>query len=145
MLTAAARARRWSATTLAVVALVAGTFWGDDDNWPFGPFRMYSIRNRLDGRIRAARVEMTFADGSRLQSKIDAGTFALKRAEVEGQIDRFERDPSLLRNLALTYERLHPDEQDVVGIRLYYEITTLEGGRPAGLPTIVTMATWGTT
>jgi hypothetical protein len=145
MLTAPARARRWAATILAVAALIAGTFWGNDDNWPFGPFRMYSIRNRLDGRIRSARLELTFADGSSLQSKIDSGTFALKRAEVEGQIDRFERDPSLLRNLAVTYERLHPDKQEVVGIRLYYEITSLENGRPAGSPTVVTMATWGTT
>ena len=132
------------AVVLVMGALVAGTFWGNDDNWPFGPFRMYSIRNRLDGRIRAAVVELTLADGSSFRTKISSGTFALKRAEVEGQIDRFQRDPSLLRHLAATYERLHPASPEISAVRLIYEITTLDDGRPAGSPTEETMATWST-
>lgn len=144
MLTAAAR-RRLIATILVIGALVGGTFWGDDDNWPFGPFRMYSIRNRLEGRVRTAHLELMLSDGSRIKEEIDAGDFALRRAEIEGQMERFGRDPSLLRHLSFTYEMLHPGSPEVVGIRLYYEVSSLEAGRPAGLVTEITMAEWGTT
>jgi hypothetical protein len=138
----AGRARRLIATALATGALFAGTFWGDDDNWPFGPFRMYSVRNHLDGRIRAALVELTMADGSEVREEISPDAIALKRAEVEGQIERFDRNPSLLRHLAATYGELHPDAPDVVGIRLYYEMTKMKAGRPDGPVTEYTVATW---
>lgn len=143
MLTSGARTRRLVAAVVATVALVGGTFWGEDDNWPFGPFRMYSVRNRLDGRIRAAQIDLRLADGSVVEEGIGAETFALRRAEVEGQIERFERRPSLLGHIAAVYERLHPESPDVVGVRLYYETTTLEAGRPTGAVTEVTVATWG--
>jgi hypothetical protein len=142
LLTSSERTRRLIATAAVIGALVAGTFWGDDDNWPFGPFRMYSIRNRLDGRIKSALVELTMADGSRVDEKISSGTFALKRAEVEGQMERFGRNPSLLRHLAYTYGRLHPGSAEVVAIRLYYEMTSLEGGRPNGPVAEHTVASW---
>lgn len=143
MLTAAGRRRRLIAVVLVMTALIAGTFWGDDDNWPIGPFRMYSIRNRLDGRVKAARLEIMLSDGSKIEERIGSYNVALRRAEVEGQMERFQRDPALLRHLASTYEELHPDSPDVVGIRLYYEITSMKGGRPAGDVSEVTMATWG--
>jgi hypothetical protein len=141
MLTRAARLRRGVATLLVLVALVIGTFWGDDDHWPFGPFRMFSIRNRLDGRVKAAAVELTMSDGTQLEEKISSGTLALRRAEVEGQIDRFEHNPALLRHIASLYGEIHP-RSSVVGVRLYYEITPLAGGRPAGTPAEHTIATW---
>jgi hypothetical protein len=141
-LTWGGRARRLIATALATGALFVGTFWGDDDNWPFGPFRMYSVRNRLDGRIRAALVELTMADGSEVREKISPDAIALKRAEVEGQIERVDRNPSLLRHLAGTYGELHPDAPAVVGIRLYYEMTRMKAGRPDGPVTEYTVATW---
>ena len=145
MLSAASRRRRIIATVVVIGGLFAGTFWGDDDHWPLGPFRMYSIRNRLDGRIKSARVDLTLSDGSRIETQINAGTFALRRAEVEGQVDRFQRRPALLRHLATVYERLHPDGPEVVAVRLVYEMTQMEGGRPRGPVQEITVATWGAT
>lgn len=145
MLSAASRGARIIATLVVIGALFAGTFWGDDDNWPFGPFRMYSIRNRLDGRIKSARVDLTMSDGSKIETQINAGTFALRRAEVEGQVDRFESEPALLRHLASTYDELHPGGTEVVGVRLLYEMTQMEEGRPRGPVEEITVATWGAT
>jgi hypothetical protein len=137
-----ARRRRGVATIAVVGALVVGTFWGDDDNWPFGPFRMYSVRNELDGRVRVPRIELLLANGNHLDTKIEPNTFALRVAEVEGQVEKLENDPSLLRHFEFTYAELNPGTA-IVGVRLYYEITQLDNGRPIGSTTQTTIATWG--
>ena len=36
--------------------LLAGTVWGDDDAFPFGPFRMYSTRNDPNAPVISTRV-----------------------------------------------------------------------------------------
>ena len=142
MLTAVQRRRRGAATALVLVVLVTGTFWGQDDHFPFGPFRMYSVRNRLDGKIRGARVEIVTADGRRAELSISPGTFGMRRAEVEGQVDRFRADPGLVGSLAVAFERFNPDEAPVRELRLFYQVTRLRGGRAQGPVTEETIATW---
>src|ERR671922_1847950 len=110
MVTAAGRRRRLIAIGAVVGSLVVGTFIGQDDHFPFGPFRMYSIRNRLDGRIKGARVEITTTTGRQMQLPINPNDFGMRRAEVEGQIDRFIEDPDLLGALADAYESFNPDD-----------------------------------
>ena len=124
------------------VLLIIGTFWGQDDHFPFGPFRMYSTRNSLEGRVNAARLELGFANGDVVDTGISPRTVGLRRAEVEGQQDRFEARPQLLRHLADTYERLHPDEPQVVAVRMFDVVVRLRGGRPSGEPVEETLATW---
>lgn len=141
MLSSAGRRVRMLATAAVLAMLVAGTFWGQDDHFPFGPFRMYSIRNKVDGQIRGAVMEIVDDEGRAASVDIRADEFGLRRAEVEGQMDRFERDPSLLRHLARAYEELHPSE-DIAGLRLYYETTRLADGRPVGPPTRTLVAEW---
>jgi hypothetical protein len=129
-------------TAAVVVLLILGTFWGQDDHFPFGPFRMYSTRNSLDGRVNAARLELKFADGESAQVGISPASVGLRLAEVEGQQDRFEARPRLLGHLAETYGRLHPKAPPVVGVRLFDVIVRLRGGRPSGTPVEGTLATW---
>jgi hypothetical protein len=142
MLTGAQRFRRAAATVLVSGALLLGTFWGTDYHFPFGPFRMYSIANRLDGRIRSALVEVRVEGRSEWAQARTPGDLGMKRAEIEGQLSRFVADPGLLRHLATAYERLAPEEGAVVEVRLRQETTRLRAGRPAGVVAVETLATW---
>ena len=140
MLSSAGRRLRMLATAVVLAMLVAGTFWGQDDHFPFGPFRMYSIRNKPDGKVRGAVMEVVGAEGRAAGVEIRSDEVGLRRAEIEGQLDRFERDPSLLRHLVHAYEELHPSEHIAV-LRLYYETTRLANGR-VGPVTRTLVAEW---
>ena len=102
--------RGWRTAIAAAVGalLLLGTFRGDDDDFPFGPFRMFSTRNNPDGIVRAARVEAVDTSGRRLVVP-DAAT-GLRRAEIEGQIPRFIQNPSLLGEVARAHGRRRPHE-----------------------------------
>lgn len=87
------------AVAAALVCLtLAGTFWGADDDFPFGPFRMYATSGRVSGTVRTAELVGVRADGS--AEELRAGDVGLRRAELEGQLPRFREDPSLLGALA---------------------------------------------
>ena len=66
---------------VTAVLLLAGTFWGQDDDFPFGPFRMYSTapdptpwRNPgRGGHVSGRVVRFTERNGG------------IRRAEIEGQ------------------------------------------------------------
>ena len=64
------------------VLLLAGTFVGQDDDFPFGPFRMYSTRDDPDGTVVSTRVEAVDTGGT--LRVVDESSTGLKRAEVEG-------------------------------------------------------------
>lgn len=115
-------------TTLVLGALVAGTAWGDDDHFPFGPFRMYSTTNELNGTVNAIRFSAVNDHGEDLQPR--AQDFGMRPAEINGQVSRFRRDPSLMRHLATAYSRLHPDAAPLVEIELRYGLHRLRDGRP---------------
>lgn len=140
MLSSAGRRVRMLATAVVLAMLVAGTFLGQDDHFPFGPFRMYSIRNKHDGKVRGAVMEVVDAEGRAAAVEIRSDQVGLRRAEIEGQLDRFERDPSLLRHLVHAYEELHPSERIAV-LRLYYETTRLANGQ-VGPVTRTLVAEW---
>ena len=112
----------------ALVALLVGTVIGDDDHFPFGPFRMYSTTNKLDGLVRAAHVEGTTEHGEIVE--LEWNDLGLRRAEVEGQIDRFQADPELLSSLAVAYSNHVEDAPRLVEIRLMQRLTKLRDGRP---------------
>ena len=46
------RAVRVAATAVAALLLLLGTVWGQDDDFPFGPFRMYSTAPEPDEPTR---------------------------------------------------------------------------------------------
>jgi hypothetical protein len=133
------RRGRGLATVAVIVALLAGTFVGQDDHFPFGPFRMYSTTNKLDGRVNSAVLEGISTTGERFE--IEFNWLGLRRAEIEGQIPIIERDPSHLRHVAEAYERFHPEGPDLSRIELKYEISRLRDGVPVSMEE-ETLAVW---
>jgi hypothetical protein len=122
------RLARSFATGVVVLLLLAGTFKGDDDHFPFGPFRMYSTTNELNGTVNAIRFQARNAAGEVLEPR--SQDFGLRPAEINGQVARIRRDPSLLGHLATVYERIHPDQPPLDEIRLRYGLHQLSNGRP---------------
>ena len=133
------RGVRLGATMVLLVVVLAGTFWGSDDHFPFGPFRMYSVANKTDGAIRVPALEATTTSAQRME--IDFEETGLRRAEVEGQMDRLLADPSMLRHLATSYERLHEEADPLTELRLLEETNYLRDGEPYRTERRV-LATW---
>lgn len=123
-----------------VVGLFAGTFWGDDDNFPFGPFRMFSTTNQLDGHVDSAEVWGVTRSGEEIL--LEWEWIGLRRAEIEGQMPRFAEDPDALRFVAEAYDRFNPQGEDLVAIKLRERVQMLQDGRPDGEPITVLLAEW---
>lgn len=140
MLSQAGRRAR-TGLTLAVAALVlAGTFVGQDDDFPFGPFRMYSTRDDPDGTVISTRVEAVDTGGT--LRVVDERSTGLKRAEVEGQVRRFVADPALLGALSRAHDRLRPDELPYAEVRVVELAYELEDSRPTGEQTERVVVRW---
>jgi hypothetical protein len=131
---------RLAVTVVAGLALVVGTFWGSDDDFPFGPLKMYSHTNSPDGIVGSNRLEAVDVTGRRFKLS-DAAT-GLRRAEIEGQIPRFEDDPALLAAVADAYAARHPDAPDLVRIEIIRRRYRLEDHRPTGEVNERVVVTW---
>ena len=130
MVTDTGRRVRMAVTLLLAVLTLAGTLIGQDDDFPFAPFRMYSTRDDPNGTVVSTRVEAVDAAG-RLQT-VDERSTGLRRAEVEGQVHRFTADPELLGALARAHARLRPSEPPLVEVRVVERVYTLRDSRPTG-------------
>jgi len=129
------------ALTLLLAALtLAGTLVGQDDDFPFGPFRMYSTRDDPNGTVVSTRVEAVDAAG-RVRT-VDERSTGLKRAEVEGQVQRFRADPALLGALSRAHDRLRPDEAPYAEVRIVELRYVLRDSRPTGEQTEQVVASW---
>jgi hypothetical protein len=140
VLTDAGRRARLAATAVVAVLLLLGTFVGDDDAFPFGPFRMYSTRDAPDGMVLSTRVEAVDSTG-RVLVVPDTAT-GLRRAEIEGQVARFRSDPSLLAALSRAHDRLHPQEPSYDEVRVVERRYLLRDSRPTGEQTERVVASW---
>ncbi|MCW2621090.1 MAG: hypothetical protein JWL64_692 [Frankiales bacterium] len=140
VLTTAGRRVRVGATGAVVLLLLAGTFVGQDDDFPFGPFRMYSTRDDPDGTVQATRFEAVDSTG-RTFAVPDLAT-GLRRAELEGQAARFVADPALLSKVSEAHDRLHPDEPPYRTLRVLVSHVHLRDSRPTGVTDDDVLATW---
>jgi hypothetical protein len=138
--TAVGRRLRLVVAATLVALLVTGTLVGQDEDFPFGPFRMYATRQRLDGRTSWYRIEAVTASGEVVF--VPGAAYGLRRAELEGQIPRFVDDPAMLGELAVAYAARRPDEPSLVEIRLVRRSQQLADGRPVGEPTDEDVAEW---
>ncbi len=127
-------------TVLGVGVLIAGSLFGQDDDFPFGPFRMYSTTAALNEPVRDTRVTAVDTTGSRLV--LTAAATGFRRAEVEGELDRFEAQPQLLSALAEAYARRHPGLPRLVRIDVVVRLHALRDGRPTGRYTDRTAVSW---
>jgi len=114
-----------------LLALVlAGTVWGDDDAFPFGPFRMYSTRADPDAPVISTRVVGVTAAGEEV--RLSGGQVGLRRAEFEGQLPRITEYPELLGLLADSYADKNPDAEDLVEVQVVQRRFALSSGQQTG-------------
>jgi hypothetical protein len=140
VLTATGRRVRLAVTVVVFGLLLAGSVAGQDDAFPFGPFRMYAARDDPDGVVLATRVEAVDATG-RVLVVPDRAT-GLRRAEIEGQARRFRADPALLAEISRAHDRLHPGQPAYDEVRVVERRYRLRDSRPTGEATEHVVAQW---
>jgi hypothetical protein len=129
-LTPAGRLARLAATLVVLALVLTGTIWGDDDEFPFGPFRMYSTRADPNQPVVSTRTVGVTAVGEEV--RLSGGEVGLRRAEFEGQLDRIEARPELLGLLADAFADSHPSAPDLVAVQVVQRRFELEDGRQTG-------------
>jgi hypothetical protein len=117
-------------TAVCGLLLLAGTAFGTDDDFPFGPFRMFSTTDSLNAPVADTRVEGLAADGTTIL--LTEQNTGIRRAEIEGQLDRFVADPSLLSTVARAYASRHPSASTLVQISVVVRWHELRRGLPTG-------------
>jgi hypothetical protein len=117
-------------TVVVAGLLLAGTIVGTDDDFPFGPFKMYSTTDNLDAPVADTRVEAVDATGAR--RVLAEGDTGIRRAEIEGQLDRFAAEPALLSVVDRAYALRHPGAPALTEISVIVRWHELRGGRPTG-------------
>ncbi|MGY2002339.1 hypothetical protein [Blastococcus sp. SYSU DS1024] len=126
----AGRRGRLVATVVVLAMLLAGSLFGDDDEFPFGPFRMYSTRADPDAPVVSTRTVGLTATGEEV--RLSGGEVGLRRAEFEGQLDRIREHPELLGMLAEAYAEAHPTAPDLVVVQVVQRRIELTDGRRTG-------------
>ncbi|MEH0937479.1 hypothetical protein [Micromonospora psammae] len=139
-LTPRGRTVRLGATALGLAVLLAGTLWGVDDHFPFGPFRMYSTSEPPNAPAPDTRVEGVDRTGAVVPLGQDAT--GIRRAEIEGQQDRYAADPTLLRQVADAYAERHPGAPELVEVRIVIRWYGIRQGRPTGRWSDETTVRW---
>jgi hypothetical protein len=134
------RAIRVVVALAGAALLLVGTLVGQDDDFPFGPFRMYATADKLNAPVHDTRLRAVDASGRHLQLT-DTQT-GFRRAELEGQLPRIQRHPELLGAIATAYHRRQPDAPRLVRIDVVVRLLALRDGRPTGAYTERTEATW---
>jgi hypothetical protein len=126
----AARRTRLAAAVAVLAVILAGTVWGDDDSFPFGPFRMYSTRADPNAPVVSTRVVGLTAAGEEV--RLSGGQVGLRRAEFEGQLPRIEENPELLGLLADSFAEKNPDAEELVEVQVVQRHFELSSGQQTG-------------
>ncbi|HEU4423109.1 MAG TPA: hypothetical protein VFR67_11305 [Pilimelia sp.] len=139
-LTAPGRATRVLVTLIGGLLLLAGTVWGSDDHFPFGPFRMYAGVNPPDEPAPDTLVEAVDSTGA-VVALTERNT-GIRRAEIEGQQERYSADPELLREIADAYAERNPGASELVEVRIVIRYWGIKDSRPTGGYTDETLVRW---
>ncbi len=139
-LTSRGRAVRVAATALGLALLLAGTAWGQDDHFPFGPFRMYSTAPGPDADAPDTRVEGVDTTGRTVV--LNEANSGLRRAEIEGQQQAYVADPGRLRQVAVAYAERNPGAAPLTEVRIVIRWAGIEDSRPTGTSRDQVIATW---
>ncbi|MEO3742629.1 hypothetical protein [Plantactinospora sp. B5E13] len=139
-LTRRGRTLRVGITAVVGAVLLAGTLWGQDDHFPFGPFRMYAGSNPPNDPAPDTRVEAVDRTGAVIP--LNQGNTGIRRAEIEGQQSRYAADPALLRQVADAYADRHPGSPELVEVRIVVRWYGVRDGRPTGTFVDETTVSW---
>lgn len=134
------RVARVAVTVVGLVLLLAGTFWGQDDDFPFGPFRMYSTAPDPNADAPDTRVEGVDTTGRTVV--LTEANSGLRRAEIEGQQRAYIDDPSRLRQVAAAYAERSPEAPPLRTVRIVIRWEGIEHSRPTGTSRDEVIATW---
>jgi hypothetical protein len=129
-LSAAGRAGRLVSVAVVLALLLVGTVWGDDSEFPFGPFRMYSTRADPDAPVVSTRVVGVTHAGAVV--RLSGGEVGLRRAEFEGQLPRLVAHPQLLGLLADSYAGRHPRAPHLASVEVVQRHFELSHGTRTG-------------
>jgi hypothetical protein len=140
LLTTRGRWLRVAITLAACGLLLAGTLWGDDDHFPFGPFRMYASAVDPDAPVEDTRVEATNASGQIVI--ITPQNTGIRRAEFEGQLGRFREEPPRLRVVVDAYQRRNPDAPRLREVRVVVRWHEVRDFEVTGVWEDQVVATW---
>jgi hypothetical protein len=133
------RGRRARLVAVLVVfgLLLLGTVAGDDEHFPFGPFRMYASTESPDGTAAWYVLIGTTADGARVEVPFEE--VGLRRAELEGRIDDFVHDPALLAGVAAASMGRGAE---LVGLEVVRRTQPMRAGAPEGDPIDDVVVSW---
>jgi hypothetical protein len=139
-LTRRGRAVRVAVSAIGAAVLLAGTLWGQDDDFPFGPFRMYATAPDPNADAPDTRVEGVDASGRTvLLTEWNSG---LRRAEIEGQQQAYVDHPERLRQVAVAYAAHNPDAARLRTVRIVIRWVGIEDARPTGTRVDQVVAQW---
>jgi hypothetical protein len=125
-----ARRARQLGGLVAVALLLAGSVSGQDDHFPFGPFRMFSLATPTDGRIETVALEGTTRRGRQIFLPFES--VGLRTAEAQQQVRLYFVDDldELLGRFAEAYRTFDGRNPSLRKLRLVYRVSQLRGGRP---------------
>jgi hypothetical protein len=139
-LTRRGRTVRVAVAALGTALLLAGTLWGQDDDFPFGPFRMYSTAPDPDADAPDTRVEGVDTTGRTVE--LTEANSGLRRAEIEGQQQAYVDNPSRLRQVAIAYADRTPGAAPLKEVRIVIRWVGIEHARPTGTSHDQVIAQW---
>jgi hypothetical protein len=139
-LTRRGRTVRVAVAALGTALLLAGTLWGQDDDFPFGPFRMYSTAPDPDADAPDTRVEGVDTTGRTVE--LTEANSGLRRAEIEGQQQAYVDNPSRLRQVAIAYADRTPGAAPLKEVRIVIRWVGIEHARPTGTSRDQVIAQW---
>ncbi|WP_239151345.1 hypothetical protein [Virgisporangium aurantiacum] len=134
------RTLRMVITAVGLAVLLAGTLFGTDDHFPFGPFRMFATTDAWSKPISIARAQVVDVDGRTIV--LTEANSGVRRAEVEGQLDRFRREPAALAGLADAYRAHNPSAPKVARVAVVLRHHEISRSGPTGHYTDEVVAEW---
>ena len=129
-LTPTGRATRILVTVIGTALLVAGSAWGSDDHFPFGPFSMYAGVNGPNEPAPDTRVEGTDSTGRTLV--LNEHNAGVRRAEIEGQEGAYVADPQRLARIAESYLAMNPGAPPLVRVALVVRLHEIRHSSATG-------------
>jgi len=141
-LSSSGRALRLSVALVVFGVLTVGAFFANDDDFPFGPFRMYATSGQATGEVAVVALQARVGDGNWTLVRPSPESVGMNVAEFEGQLTRFEDDPELLGAVAQSRQRLHPDDPPWTELRIVLQATEVVDRVPTGEVNETVVAQW---
>jgi hypothetical protein len=135
--------RGWRlAATLAVLGcLGVGTVRGAEKMFPAGPMTQYAFYVSPNGSVDSITVTADTTAGTHVPVQLNPAGVGIKRADIEIQLPRIERDPSRLQAIAVAQRRLHPSQPGYTTLYVVDTVVRLHERVP-GAKTARVLVTW---